>query len=179
MGLDVVEAFPGFSGLFEPFMTIVGNSAAAVEALGETALPKFESSTLAAIMLGHRRTAAEYCAAVNTARNESARIMTFWSEYDFLLTPTLTLLPPRSGAMPSRPNMDTRWQEYLDWLAFTYPFNITGQPAISVPAGWSRNENLPIGLQIVGQMGADDRVLGLAAAFETARPWADRRPALD
>jgi len=180
MGHELTEASPDLGGLFEPFKTIVaGNSAAAVMALGEIALPQFESSTLAAIMLGHERTAAQYCDAVNTARNSSARIMQFWSEYDFLLTPTLTKLPPASGAMPSKVDMDTRWQEYLDWLAYTYPFNITGQPAVSVPAGWSSAGNLPIGLQIIGRMGADDHVLGLAAAYEAARPWADRRPSLD
>jgi aspartyl-tRNA(Asn)/glutamyl-tRNA(Gln) amidotransferase subunit A len=61
------------------------------------------------------------------------------------------------------------------WVPFTYPFNMTGQPAASVPAGFTR-DGLPIGLQIVGRRFDDAGVLRAAAAFERARPWADRRP---
>src|SRR3989454_9658131 len=64
------------------------------------------------------------------------------------------------------------------WIPFTYPFNLTGQPAASVPCGFT-NEGLPIGLQIVGRRFDDAGVLGAAAAFERARPWADRRPPID
>jgi aspartyl-tRNA(Asn)/glutamyl-tRNA(Gln) amidotransferase subunit A len=60
-------------------------------------------------------------------------------------------------------------------MPFTYPFNLTGQPAISVPAGWT-DDGLPIGLQIVGQRHADHTVLAAAAVFEAAFPWTDRRP---
>jgi Asp-tRNA(Asn)/Glu-tRNA(Gln) amidotransferase A subunit family amidase len=77
--------------------------------------------------------------------------------------------------MPSAEDYDTRWHDYLDWLAFTYPFNLTGQPAVSIPCAWSR-AGLPIGLQIVGRTGDDAAVLALAAAFEAARPWHQRRP---
>jgi aspartyl-tRNA(Asn)/glutamyl-tRNA(Gln) amidotransferase subunit A len=66
----------------------------------------------------------------------------------------------------------------LEWFPFTYPFAITGQPAISVPAGFTA-EGLPVGLQIVGRRFADATVLRVAAAFEAARPWAGRRPPLD
>jgi aspartyl-tRNA(Asn)/glutamyl-tRNA(Gln) amidotransferase subunit A len=62
----------------------------------------------------------------------------------------------------------------LGWL-LTYPFNLTGQPAISVPCGFSA-EGLPIGLQIVGRRHADAIVLRAAAAYEEAAPWADMRP---
>ena len=61
-------------------------------------------------------------------------------------------------------------------MPFTYPFNITGQPAASVPAGWTAG-NLPVGVQIVGQRHADATVLAACAAYEAACPWSDRRPA--
>jgi aspartyl-tRNA(Asn)/glutamyl-tRNA(Gln) amidotransferase subunit A len=64
----------------------------------------------------------------------------------------------------------------LGWMPFTYPFNITGQPAASVPAGWTA-ENLPIGVQIVGQRHADATLLAACAAYEAACPWSARRPA--
>jgi aspartyl-tRNA(Asn)/glutamyl-tRNA(Gln) amidotransferase subunit A len=65
---------------------------------------------------------------------------------------------------------------HLGWT-LCYPFNYSGQPAISVPAGWTAS-GLPVGLQIVGRRLEDALVLRAAAAFETLRPWARRRPIL-
>jgi aspartyl-tRNA(Asn)/glutamyl-tRNA(Gln) amidotransferase subunit A len=62
-------------------------------------------------------------------------------------------------------------------MPFTFPFNLTGQPAASVPAGWTA-DGLPVGLQIVGRRHADATVLAASAALEAARPWSDRRPGL-
>ena len=61
--------------------------------------------------------------------------------------------------------------------AFTFPFNMTGEPSASVPCGFTR-DGLPIGLQITGRRFEDVTVLRASAALEAARPWADRRPAL-
>ena len=69
-----------------------------------------------------------------------------------------------------------RW-DWLPWASFSYPFNFTGQPAASVPAGFTAS-GLPVGLQIVGRRFADLTVLQAAAAFESARPWAAKRPPL-
>jgi len=63
----------------------------------------------------------------------------------------------------------------FDRLPFTYPFNLTGQPAASVPCGFTA-EGLPVALQIVGRWHADALVLRAAAAFEAIQPWAGRRP---
>ena len=69
-------------------------------------------------------------------------------------------------------------QEPFDMLLPTYAFNFSNFPAISVPAGWTA-DGLPVGLQIVGGWQQDALVLRAAAAFEAARPWADRRPPLE
>jgi aspartyl-tRNA(Asn)/glutamyl-tRNA(Gln) amidotransferase subunit A len=61
------------------------------------------------------------------------------------------------------------------WLALTPLFNLTGQPAATVPCGFT-NDGLPIGLQIVGRRFAEDTVLRASAAFEAARPWAQKWP---
>jgi aspartyl-tRNA(Asn)/glutamyl-tRNA(Gln) amidotransferase subunit A len=63
------------------------------------------------------------------------------------------------------------------WIGFTYPFNFTGQPAASVPCGFT-GAGLPVGLQIVGRRFDEPAVLRAAAAFEKAYPWADKHPDL-
>ena len=98
----------------------------------------------------------------------------FMERYDLLLTPTAPLLPfaiDREG--PG--TIDGQAVEDDCWMPAMFPFNLTGQPAASVPAGWSAG-GLPAGLQIVGRHLADATVLKAAAAFEQARPWARRRP---
>ena len=62
-------------------------------------------------------------------------------------------------------------------IPFTFPFNLTGHPAASVPCGFT-SDGLPAALQIVGRWHADTLVLQAAAAFEQAAPWAERRPSL-
>ena len=78
--------------------------------------------------------AADYCKAIDFERLEAARIMQHWTEMDVLATPTLTKLPLRNGLVPAMADFDERWTFCIDWHSFTLPFNITGQPAISVPA---------------------------------------------
>lgn len=102
----------------------------------------------------------------------------FFERYDLLLTPTLTVVPfphPGGPAGPAEVN-GTPIERFAGWH-LTYPFNLTGQPAISVPCGFSPG-GLPIGLQIAGPRHADAAVLRAAAAFEQAAPWADARPPL-
>ena len=63
------------------------------------------------------------------------------------------------------------------WYPYTHPFNLSGNPTVTLPCGWA-SDGLPVGLQIVGPLMADARVLRAAALFEAAQPWADRRPTL-
>lgn len=96
--------------------------------------------------------------------------MAFWEQYDYLLTPTLTAVAPRldevTGALDG----------IFDWGAFTYPFNMTGQPAVSLPCGFGRESGLPVGLQIVGATGDESGLLSLSAQFEKVLPWSDHLP---
>jgi aspartyl-tRNA(Asn)/glutamyl-tRNA(Gln) amidotransferase subunit A len=101
----------------------------------------------------------------------------FFEKYDLLLTPTIACPPFAIGLDNPREIAGTRVPPYA-WIPFTYPFNLTGQPAASVPCG-ATADGLPIGLQIVGRRFDDITVLRASAAFERARPWADRRPPLE
>jgi aspartyl-tRNA(Asn)/glutamyl-tRNA(Gln) amidotransferase subunit A len=93
----------------------------------------------------------------------------FFGRYDLLVTPTMPCPPFRAGA--DQPGwVAGQPTEYLSWTAFTYPFNVTGQPAASVPCGRD-SEGLPVGLQIVGRRGEDGLVLRAARAFERVFPW--------
>ena len=97
--------------------------------------------------------------------------------FDLLLTPTLPVTAFTAGL-----DEPDGWQRStlapLDWTPFTFPFNLTGQPAATVPCGLDQN-GLPIGLQIVGRWRDDNAVLRAAAAFESLKPWAQLTPPLD
>lgn len=100
----------------------------------------------------------------------------FFADYDLLLTPQMP-----TGAWPvDQPPMTIEGKptpSMFDRLAFTFPFNMTGQPAASVPCGFTR-AGLPVALQIVGRWHADMLVLQAAAAFEQAQPWVEFWPEL-
>lgn len=101
----------------------------------------------------------------------------FFRKYDLLLTPVLPVPPFPLGVDWPREVAGQKVHP-LNYLAFTYPFNLTGQPAASVPCGWS-SERLPIGVQVVGRPFEDLIVLRAAALFEDSRPWLCERPELE
>ena len=112
------------------------------------------------------------------------RKIAFWDSvrplfetHSLLLTPSLSVAAFPVGRLNPAHWPQHAW-DWLPWASFTYPFNFTGQPAASVPAGFTP-AGLPVGLQIVGRRFADLTVLQASAAFEQARPWAARRPPVD
>jgi amidase len=124
---------------------------------------------------GRTVSAAEYVNLIATMHNIARSIVERLAPYDALLTPTMTRPAMKNGSFPSAP--ERYLTELWTWIAFEYPFNATGQPAITIPAGFSR-AGLPIGLQIVGRPNGEFDLLSLAAAFEAARPWRHLRPPL-
>jgi aspartyl-tRNA(Asn)/glutamyl-tRNA(Gln) amidotransferase subunit A len=122
---------------------------------------------------GFRLTAADVGAALIQRARWVEGMRAFMEPYDLLVTPTSPVTAfeigregPASVAGHVRPG--------LSWSAFSYPFNLTGQPAASIPCGFA--EGLPVGLQIVGRWRDDATVLRASAALEAARPWADLWP---
>ncbi len=103
-----------------------------------------------------------------------AKAMEFFERYDLLLTPTSATAAFGHGMLYPSEIAGVKVDREASSI-FTYPFNLTGQPAASVPCGFTK-DGLPIGLQIVGRRFDDVTVLRASAAFETARPWIARRP---
>jgi aspartyl-tRNA(Asn)/glutamyl-tRNA(Gln) amidotransferase subunit A len=101
------------------------------------------------------------------------RVRQFFERYDVLLSPTLPVAGVEAGiAIP--PGMRDR--NIVTWVCYTYPFNLTGQPAASIPAGFAAS-GLPVGLQIVARAYREADLFAVAAALETVRPWVARHPA--
>jgi aspartyl-tRNA(Asn)/glutamyl-tRNA(Gln) amidotransferase subunit A len=93
--------------------------------------------------------------------------------FDIVLLPVAGSLPFRIGS--NVPSIQGVTAGYPDWLGFLYPFNITGQPAVSIPCGWTA-DGLPVGLQIVGKRFEDGTLLRVARRLEEILPWGHRRP---
>ena len=121
-------------------------------------------------------TAADLSRALAYVDRHKRRFADFFADYDLLLTPAMAVTAFPIGQHPTsiagRP-VEPWW----GYLPFTYPINMSGQTAASVPCGFSA-AGLPVGLHIVGPALAEGRVLRAMAAFEEARPWAHHRPAI-
>jgi aspartyl-tRNA(Asn)/glutamyl-tRNA(Gln) amidotransferase subunit A len=150
-GADHLEAFSTFG----PLDQIMG---------------KLDDLTATMLAISAELKATDYARVVFAKQELSVECGKFFQDYDLLLTPTMPIQPPQVGF--------TDAVAYLHWISFTFPFNLTGQPAASVPAGWTK-DGLPVGLQIVGRPYDEATVLRAAAAFEEARPWTHRRPPLE
>ncbi|MFQ5934606.1 MAG: amidase family protein, partial [Dehalococcoidia bacterium] len=125
---------------------------------------------------GKKITGAQYAKAMAALWEFKARMEDFFETYDLLLGPTMAVPAFPVGQPPSKiggRDVDPQW----GYSAFTATFNITGNPAASVPCGFS-SDGLPIGLHVIGRWGDEVTVLRPSAALERAKPWADKRPAL-
>jgi amidase len=113
---------------------------------------------------------------LNAERTIAARLTAMFDDHDVLLTPVLAAPAVPAGVMEGRGATVTYFWE-TGWVPFTVLWNITGQPAASVPAGFSA-DGLPLAVQIVGRQGDERTILALAAELEAERPWAAHRPAM-
>ena len=143
-----------------------------------------EIHTWAMVEIGRARTATRYIEALEWLQADTRRLARWWQPedgtagFDILVTPTIAEPPPRLGefvSTPENPLGGARRSATL--MPFTVPFNVTGQPAISLPLHWN-DAGLPIGIQLVAAYGREDVLFRIAAQLEQAKPWAEQWPAV-
>jgi amidase/aspartyl-tRNA(Asn)/glutamyl-tRNA(Gln) amidotransferase subunit A len=168
MGHGVEAAEAPLAAVMEPFHTIVlGQTAALRQMLPPERFALLEPSTRAAVTDGERIGVGEYVQAVAAARRGAAAVLEALAPFELIVCPVLTRPAVLLGEFPLDAPRRELWEAYYAWHSYTVPFNVTGQPALSLPIGRTER-GLPVGLQIVGPPGADARVLALGAALERA-----------
>ncbi len=205
LGHHLEEARPEVSGeeLAVAFITMLaGQTRADIEEAAALVgrRPKaddLEPSTWALVILGRALKASDYTLAVRRLFAASQVVANFFVDYDVLLTPTLSMPPFQIGSLQLS-NLEKRLIRILgpldagwllkaagivnpiasrsfDFIPYTPLFNVTGQPAMSVPLAWCQG-GTPVGLQFVGRFGDEATLFRLAGQLEQARPWFDKRP---
>ncbi len=169
---DISETFltrwcAGQASLLAQFEVILGRP------IGEDDV---ESLTWQLAEIGRERSSARYLQDVAFHQGLS-RLVAGWfmTGYDLLLLPTMAEVAPRIGEIDtSEPDLAAYWR-CMPSGAFTAFFNVTGQPAISIPLHWTE-EGVPVGVQLVAPFGREDLLIRVAAQIERAAPWSDKTP---
>ncbi len=175
LGAAIEARDPGFADPTGIFSTHWWASAAfAFKDLNEDKRALMDPGLLDVIARGQAIGTLDYLTAVQARAALGSHMNLFHEGCDLLLTPALAV--PAFDVDKLAPD-EARTEEWVSWTPFTYPFNLTQQPACSIPCGFTE-AGLPVGLQIVGPRYREDLVLRAARAFEAAHPWQDRRPTL-
>jgi len=173
-GALVSLADPGFASP-RPAFDVLWNAGAArvVADIPEDRRDLIDPGLAEAAEAGRRYSAIEYLQALRERSELGIAMGAFHQTYHLLVTPTEPIAAFAAGAEVPEGSAGRGWPS---WTPFTYPFNMTHQPAATVPCGFSA-AGLPIGVQVVGPRHADALVLSACAAIESALPWRDRWPA--
>ena len=160
------------AGDFTPLFS--ANVFASCGALLEHSAPLLADYTRICLERGAKVTGGEYALALGRLDQLKAQVADLFERYDLLLSPTTAVTAYPVGEPPE--DIDgRRVDSFFGAFPFTYPINMVGHPAASVPCGFS-SDGLPVGLHIVGRKGDEETVLAASAAFERARPWIEERP---
>jgi aspartyl-tRNA(Asn)/glutamyl-tRNA(Gln) amidotransferase subunit A len=174
-GAVVEETDPGFSDPVDAFHVLwFAGAAKVVEAYGPDALQRVDPGLRRGIERAGVISAGDYLDATAVRMDLGVRMGRFHQTYDLLLTPALPIT-----AFPKGLDAPKGWhsEDWTSWTPYTYPFNMTQQPAASVPCGFT-SEGLPVGLQIIGPRHTDALVLRAARAYELATGWSSAIPPL-
>jgi amidase len=176
LGARVEEAHPDFSGVLDVILVSRGARMAAAHAEKlERWRDVMQDNLVRNIEYGLTLTAADVGRAERQRTALWHRVRRFLERYDLIVTPTAAVPPfPVETIHPTEIN-GVPMANYIQWVLLTYAFTVVGLPALSVPAGFTR-DGLPVGLQIVGRWRDEPGLLRAGAAFEQAAPWAHLRP---
>ncbi|WP_395475355.1 amidase [Saccharopolyspora spinosa] len=168
LGAVVEDVDPGITDPVEDFHVLwFAGAAKSVEHLTAEQRELLDPGLHEICQQGLTYSAQDYLEATNTRMLLGQRMGAFHQTYDLLLTPTVPIPAFEAGLEVPAGSPNPRW---TSWTPFTYPFNMTQQPAASIPCGLTA-DGLPIGLQIVGPRHGDAKVLRAARAYERAHPW--------
>jgi len=184
LGHDVDAAtIPALDGSYNRAFVAVLSTAVARDVdrwsarLGRDIIAELEPMNQFFAASGRTVSAVEYVAAMEELQAWTRRVAAWWVDHDVLVVPTSPEPPVPLGVLAPT-NLEPGVADKMGRLAsFTAPFDVTGQPAISLPLHWN-DDGLPIGVQLVAAYGREDVLLRVAAQLEGARPWADRRAAV-
>jgi amidase len=125
---------------------------------------------------GRTKTGADYAAAVKAMQVEARKSLLATAAYDIIVTPTLGLPPQKVEFFAEDGEPLDNLRKQGAFTPFTGVYNMTGQPAVSLPLHWTA-DGVPIGVSLIGRPAADGLLISLSAQLERATPWADRKPA--
>ncbi len=173
-----VEAMADIEGMIGFGVVVAAGVAAEVagweKRLGEP-VTDLEPANAAMVSRGRAASAIDLVEAVDAMAAWSRRMAAAYAGFDVLLSPTMPNPPIELGvADPTKP-VEQMQAVHGDMAALALPFDVTGEPALSLPLGTSP-DGLPIGVQLVAPVGREDLLIRLGSALEVAAPWADRRP---
>jgi aspartyl-tRNA(Asn)/glutamyl-tRNA(Gln) amidotransferase subunit A len=170
VGAELVDANPGFDNPIVAWLNLgAPGDAHFVDEMTEAQRALLEHGFVAFSEIGRQVSGVQMADALQVRHRINRQMTAFFETYDALLTPTCADVPfIAEGPPPS--SIGGKPVGPAGFIPFTYPFNLTGHPAASLPAGLARG--LPVGLQVVGPRYQDAFVLAVSAAFESARPWA-------
>ncbi|WP_425825021.1 amidase [Streptomyces fractus] len=165
LGADVEEADPGFTDPVEAYHTLWFSGAAkVVEHLGAEQFAQLDAGLQEVCREGAAKSALDYLGAVDTRMALGVRMGRFHETYDLLLTPAVPIAAFEAGVEVPAGSGHKRW---TGWTPFTYPFNLTQQPASTVPCGVT-DAGLPVGAQLVAARHGDELVLRASAVLHAA-----------
>jgi len=153
---------------------IFSEAAAAHEELIRTRAAELSDEVRPLLQSGLFLTATQYLAGQQARRKTIAAYRALWRSFDVLVTPASPIAAPKIGATSTQLN-GKEIPLVRAFLDLTLPFNLTGQPALSVPCGFT-GDGLPVGLQLVGRPFDEATLFRVAAAYEVATDWHSRKP---
>lgn len=173
LGAEVEEIDLGWSDPVDAYHVLWFSGAAkVVEGYGRGACDRIDPLLAAALERHSGFTAGDFLDATAVRMKLGREMGLLHERYELLVTPTLPIPAFEAGSDVPAGSSSEDW---TSWTPYTYPFNLTQQPAISIPCGFT-TEGLPVGLQLVGPRHGDARVLSAAAAYQGADRWHERRP---